>query len=608
MKAFRILSLFLVLSCLFTGCTQSQNQDETTPASAESLSTTPKETAPEVTTPEETHAPEEDIVVPEPTKELVAVTIVAGETEAEQFAAAELQKHLEIKGVSVEADAFPITLSIDSALGDDSYRIEGAANVTDEQNGDEYINIIGGNSRGVIYGVVRFLEDYAGTRFFTYELETHTPDPVAVPQSILIDYQPVFEYRDTNWNVVLNDPAFCAKIGMNGYHGNITDDIGGCIVYGEDLFVHTLGWLTETSYPYPKFDVNPCLALNTPQGQENLAKVIKNVRKALEKDPTIDIVSVSQNDTKAHCECDACLAIEAEEGSPAGTLLRFVNAVAENLEADYPNLTIDTLAYKYTRKAPTKTVPRENVCVRLCSIECHFNHPLTTESCETCSAFRHDLIEWGKICDNIYIWDYNTNFSYYLSFFPNLHVLRENMQLFADNNVKGVFCHGNMEGPSGEFGELRAYLLTKLMMYPYMTEEEYYAHMDEFLAAYYGAGWENIRAYIDQLSLVALPGAGQTIYHDPFCAISTTLYRALERAIIKWWDAAEAEAGDRLEYVQRSRLHCRYTYLMMHPNAEESEKLINEVEGLGMAWREGRYHVDLENSDLSKGPGRWTYK
>lgn len=606
MKAFRILSLFLVLSCLFTGCNQSQNQDETTPASAESLSTMPKATAPEVTTPEET-PPEEDIVVPEPTKELVAVTIVAGETETEQFAAAELQKHLEIKGVSVEADAFPITLSIDSTLGDDSYRIEGAANVTDEQNGDEYINIIGGNSRGVIYGVVRFLEDYAGTRFFTYELETHTPDPVAVPQSILVDYQPVFEYRDTNWNAVLNDPAFCAKIGMNGYHGNITDDIGGCIVYGEDLFVHTLGWLTETSYPYPKFDVNPCLALNTPQGQENLAKVIKNVRKALEKDPTIDIVSVSQNDTKAHCECDACLAIEAEEGSPAGTLLRFVNAVAENLEADYPNLTIDTLAYKYTRKAPTKTVPRENVCVRLCSIECHFNHPLTTESCETCSAFRHDLIEWGKICDNIYIWDYNTDFAYYLSFFPNLHVLRDNMQLFADNNVKGVFCHGNMEGPSGEFGELRAYLLTKLMMYPYMTEEEYYAHMDEFLAAYYGAGWKNIRTYIDQLSLVALPGAGQTIYHDPFCAISITLYRALERAIIKWWDAAEAEAGDRLEYVQRSRLHCRYTYLMMHPNAEESEKLINEVEGLGMAWREGRYHVDLENSDLSKGPGHWSY-
>ncbi len=607
MKAFRILLLFLVLSCFLVGCNKSIQQDETHHTTVVPWETTPKATTSNSPSPE-APPPEEDIVLPIPTKKLLSVTILAGETETEQFAAAELQKHLEMKGVSVKTDAFPITLSIDSTLGNDAYRIEGEANVTEEQNGDEYLNIIGGNGRGVIYGVVRFLEDYAGTRFFTYELETHTPDPVTIPQSILIDYQPVFEYRDTNWNTVLNDPTFCAKIGMNGYHGNITDDIGGGIVYGEDLFVHTLGWLTETDYPYPKFDVNPCLALNTVKGQENLAKVIKNVRAVLQKDPTVSIVSISQNDTKAHCECDACLAIETEEGSPAGTLLRFVNAVAENLEADYPNLTIDTLAYKYTRKAPTKTVPRDNVCIRLCSIECHFNHPLTTENCETCSAFRHDLIEWGKICDNIYIWDYNTNFSYYLSLFPNLHVLRENMQLFADNNVKGVFCHGNMEGPSGEFGELRAYLLTKLMMNPYMTEEEYYRHMDEFLAAYYGAGWENIRAYIDQFSSFAILGAGHTIYHDPFCSISITLYRASERAVNKWWDAAEAAAGDRLEYVQRSRLHCRYTYLMMHPNAEKAAELIEEVESLGIAWREGRYHVDLEKSNLGKGPGTWTYK
>ena len=597
MKLFRFLAIALLLPCILIGC-NTPTPEQTTPQT-----TTPVDTTPEVSTPDCM----EPVTPPVATMKLTHVTISAGETETEQFAAAELQKHLEIKGVSVEKDAFPITLLIDSSLGDDAYRIEGAANVTEEQNGDEYLNIIGGNGRGVIYGVVRFLEDYVGTRFFTYELETHTPDPVTVPQSILIDYQPVFAYRDTNWNVVLNDPTFCAKIGMNGYHGDITDGIGGCIVYGEELFVHTLGWLTETDYPYPKFDVNPCLALNTAEGQENLAKVIKNVRAVLEKDPTIDIVSVSQNDTKAHCECDACLAIEAEEGSPAGTLLRFVNAVAEDLEADYPHLTVDTLAYKYTRKAPTKTVPRDNVCIRLCSIECHFNHPLTTESCEICSAFRYDLIEWGKICDNIYIWDYNTDFSYYLSFFPNLHVLRDNMQLFADNNVKGVFCHGNMEGPSGEFGELRAYLLTKLMMYPYMTEEEYYAHMDEFLAAYYGAGWKNIRSYIDQVSALALNGPGHTIYHQPFTAVNENFYRVIEDRVTKLWDEAEELAADRLPYVQRSRLHWRYMQLMLHPDAEKAAALIAEVEGLGMAWREGRYHVDLEKSNLNKGPGHWTY-
>ena len=605
-----LLVILLLLSSVLMACTPSNQAEEgTSPEQTTIENTTPEEitpeaTTPEVTTPEET-TPTEPIV---PTKVLQTVTISAGDSSVEQLALAELQKHLEIKGVSVADGGFPISLLIDESLGDDSYRIEGAANVTEEQTGDEYVNIIGGNGRAVYYGVVRFLEDFAGTRFFTYELETHTANPVALPETVFIDYKPVFEYRYTSWNAMSKDPLFCVKSGMNGNHGGITEELGGRISYGSGLGVHTLGWLTETTYPYPGYAPNPCLALDSPEGQENLEKVIKNVRSVLEQNPNVNIVSVSQNDTEAHCECDYCKAIEAEEGSPAGVLLRFVNAVAENLEADYPDLTVDTLAYKYTRKAPLITKPRENVCVRLCSIECHFNHPLTTQTCSTCSKFCNDLIEWGKICENIYIWDYTTDFAYYLSFFPNLHVLRENMQLFANNNVKGMFEQGNSQGPSGEFGELRAYLLAKLMMNPYMSEEEYYTHMDEFLAAYYGAGWQNIRKYIDQISSLALIGPGHTIYHQPFTAVNDNYYRVLEKNINKWWDAAEAAAGDRLEFVKRSRLHWRYMELMLHPDEEKAIVLIQEVEGLGMAWREGKYHVDIENSNLSKGPGMWSYK
>ena len=593
-----LLGVLLLLPLALSSCKDDKNESTTPQA------TTPIAITPEITTPD----CGEEIIVPDPLKELTTVSILAGETPTEQLAAAELEKHLTLKGVTVGEGGFPITLSIDSSLGDDCYRIEGAANVTEEMTGDEYLHIVGGNGRGVFYGVVRFLEDYAGTRFFTYELETHTPDPVAIPKTILVEYAPVFEYRYTSWYAATRDPLFCVKSGMNGDHGGITAEMGGNIAYGKGLGVHTLGRLTETTYPYPGYAPNPCLALTTPEGQANLEKVIKNVRAVLAEDPNAKIVSVSQTDTEEHCECEQCLAIEAEEGSPAGVLLRFVNAVAENLEADYPDIIVDTLAYKYTRKAPTVTKPRDNVCVRLCSIECHFNHPITTETCKICSAFRYDMVEWSKICNNIYVWDYTTNFSYYISFFPNLHVLRENMQFFADHNVKGMFEQGNGQGLSGEFGELRTYLLGKLMMYPYMTEEEYYTHMDEFLAAYYGGGWQNIRAYIDQVSSLAILGDGHTIYHQPFTSVNDNFYRVIEDGVTKWWNKAEAEAGDRLEYVQRSRLHWRYMQLMLHPNATKAAELIAEVEGLGMAWREGRYHVDLEKSNLNQSPGMWTYK
>lgn len=590
-----LVAVVTLVLCLTLGGKNS-TPEETTPNTTTPSMTTPEDTTPEETTPEEPEAP---IV---PTKLLTSVSITAGESSVEQLAADELEKHLLARGVEINESGLPITLTIDSSLGDDAYRIEGAANVTEEKNNAEYVNIIAGNGRGVFYGAVRFLEDFVGVRYFTYELETYLDVPVALPETISIDYTPVFEYRYTSWYAMSKDPLFCLKSGMNGNHGGITEELGGHMSYASGLGVHTLGVLSETTYPYPGYAPNPCLT-----DPEVFATVLKNVRAALEKDPTVNIISISQNDKEEYCHCERCAAIDEEEGSPAGTLLRFVNAIAENIAEDYPNVIVDTLAYKYTRKAPLITKPRENVCVRLCSIECHFNHPLTTESCKTCSAFREDIIAWNEICDNLYIWDYTTDFSYYISYFPNLHVLRENMQFYADHNVKGMFEQGNGQGLSGEFGELRAYLLAKLMMNPYMSEEEYYTHMDEFLAGYYGAGWKNIRAYIDQLSILAIQGPGHTIYHQPFTGISSTLYRALEKAINKWWNAAEAEAGDRLAYVQRSRFHWRYMELMLHPDEEKAKQLIADVEGLGMAWREGRYHVDISKSDLNKGPGHWTY-
>ena len=609
MKRFLSLLLALLLLLGATACNQTPSNSETTPNTTTPTPTTPAQTTPEPTTPPEIVDPP---VVVEPTKELTSVTVILeNETAPVQTAAEELKKHLAAKGVAiVENGGFPIYLNIDASLGDDSYTITGSA-VVDETapltDAIEFISITGGNGRGVIYGVTRFLEDYAGVGFFYYELETHSADPVAVPASISIEYTPVFEFRYTNWHCMTVDPTFATKLGLNGNINDISidsslaEELGGYITYGSGLHVHTLGKLTETGGPYPAYAVNPCLT-----DPKNLETAIKNVRAIIAEIPEANIISVSQNDTKAHCECENCAAVDAEEGSPAGTLLRFVNAIAENLEADYPDLTIDTLAYKYTRTPPKITKPRENVCVRLCTIECHFNHPLTTESCKTCTKFREDLAGWNEICDNLYIWDYTTNFSFYLAFFANLHVLRDNMQFFADNGVKGIFEQGNSSGPSGEFGELRAYLLAKLMMNPYMTQEEYDRHMDEFLAAYYGEGWTHIREYIDQLSSLANMGEPQGIYHRPTIAINANFYSILEDTITKWWDKAEAEAGDRLEYVQRSRLQWRYLQLILHPNAEIAKPFVEDVEGWGVAWREGLHYISADQ-DLGIRPDNWKF-
>ena len=90
---------------------------------------------------------------------------------------------------------------------------------------------------------------------------------------------------------------------------------------------------------------------------------VDSVRKALNANPKGRIISISQNDWPYSCQCEKCLAMDKDEGSASGTLLRFVNAIAERLEPEFPDVVFDTLAYQHTRPVPTITKPRHNVCV-----------------------------------------------------------------------------------------------------------------------------------------------------------------------------------------------------------------------------------------------------
>ena len=586
-----LLVVALLLPTLLIGCQKPTveiiptDTIETTPQNTTPESTTPESTTPEETTPEETTPPEEEVVLPPALSAqnvLNRICVTSGESESEIFAAKELTSYLSKKGITADASGFPISVYIDEALGKECFSID--ATVSGENIG---MTIVGGDGHGVLYGVYKFLEEYAGVRYFMPDLEKIYDGDVVLKDGNLLSYTPYFESRRLNWNCVTKSALWCSKQGINGHDGILTSDkFGGKEVYASGLFVHTLGKLTETG---GGASPNPCLS-----SEENYQKVLKNVREILEKDPTVNIVSISQNDNNEYCTCSNCAAVDREEGSPSGLMLRFVNRIAEELEADYPNLVIDTLAYNYTQKPPQITKPRHNVCVRVCSIRCCFMHPLTEcpdapgpngEIWTRTSTFVKDLEAWGEICDRIYIWDYTTNFRYYVPTYANFGALRENMQFYHENGARGMFPQGNSQSVSGEFGELRAYLLAKLMWNPYMTEEEYYRHMDEFLEAYYGEGWEYIRKYIDKTTELASDGC-MFIYESPFEGITEQEYRANEEDFEAWWSAAEELAGNRTKYVRRSRLQWRYIKLLLHPNEVDEAALYSDITFYNIRWAE----------------------
>ena len=114
----------------------------------------PEQSATENTTLAQTQPSDPGEGISPTAKKITAVSILTNDDTVEFTAALELLKHLEAKGVPWSHNGFPIELSIDPSLGDDAYRIEGSVNVRGEENKEEYLHIIGGNGRGVIYGVV----------------------------------------------------------------------------------------------------------------------------------------------------------------------------------------------------------------------------------------------------------------------------------------------------------------------------------------------------------------------------------------------------------------------------------------------------------------------
>ncbi|MBP5255990.1 MAG: DUF4838 domain-containing protein [Clostridia bacterium] len=511
-------------------------------------------------------------------RELTALKYLPGEDEVLKSAAEELSSYLfRTAGVTPDGD-FPVVIEYDGTTGRDGFNIK---------VGSDQITISCGGGGGPMHGVYGFLTHYAEMRFFTPETEYHGSGVINVDEDYA--YTPVFEYRQSDWHCG-DDISWSLKNGIN--NRPIPEKLGGHIRYG--AFVHTIGFLTGTPQ-----DSQPCLS-----DPALLEKAKGAVRDILKKDPGCTIISVSQNDNLNFCKCGKCAAVDEAEGSHMGTLLRFVNEIADDVKDDYPHVVIDTLAYQYTRKPPRLTRPRKNVCVRLCSIECCFCHPLTDSSCERNRAFYDDIIAWNKICDRLYIWDYVTDFAHYVPTYPNFGVLRENMRFFADHHVKGMYPEGAWNAPvSGEFAELRAYILARLMWNPYMSSADYSKEIDAFLAAYYGGGWRMIRAYIDVMCALTVD-RHMGIATPPSEYLDYEKLAALENTIDSLWDEAEKEAGDRLDAVVRSRIQWRYLKLELHPDPEKGRQLNSDCERLDIKWNEW-LPVDPEKADFGLPPSRW---
>lgn len=401
----------------------------------------------------------------------------------------------------------------------------------------ENIHISGGSEEATSNAVFEFLENYLGCKWYAPNAEYIPVSPTITLNTIDYNYTPDIVTRTVHSRLFYENEEFAER------HKVTTEAFPH---YAPEAKVHTFHRFMPEEIFYksnPEYyalrgekRLPTQLCLTNP----SVLEIVKDSVSALfKRDPKASVVSVSQDDNQQYCQCENCHAINEEEGSPAGTMIHFVNKVAKS----FPEKTISTLAYQHTRKPP-KTAPSENVLITLCSIECDRSGSIA----EKCKDFADDLSGWSKLTDNIRIWDYTTQFTNFLAPFPNMHSLQPNIKLFRDNNAKWVFeQHSN--NPS-ELFELRSYLTAKLLWNP---DQDFDALVTEFTNGYYEEAGPFIKKYIDLIHSKIQEDEDffLFLYGDPSEAFSSYLNPEFLQNYTELFNDAEKAVSDKPELVNR---------------------------------------------------------
>jgi hypothetical protein len=435
-------------------------------------------------------------------------------SQPEQHAAAELQKYLfEISGFlmpvihEAEQDDKLIYVGFKGAPESLLKDLKPLAFAEEEyiiRSNGESLLIAGGGSRGTLYGVIGYLSDYLGCRWYTKEV-VKTPRQTTISLSKIEDRQkPSFDYREVCWREAY-DVDWSIHNRLIPSRLAIPDSLGGSFVIyptrGHTFYLLLPPDKYFSTHPEYFSEVNGVrkgteaqLCLTNP---EVLKIATAKVFEWIKENPNATTYSVTQNDGEGFCECKNCKKIDDAEESHAGTLLHFINNIADSVKKVYPRVKLQTFAYAYTEIPPKTVRPADNILVELCHYNYCSAHAL--ESCSNHKTFTERLERWFAISDKVTVWDYCTNFANYLMPFPNFETFKKDVKYYKDHSAYGLYAEGaNTVGKNGggEFGELRSWVFSQLM---WNADRNPQTLIDEFVTNVYGPAGQYISQYINLL-------------------------------------------------------------------------------------------------------------
>ena len=342
--------------------------------------------------------------------------------------------------------------------------------------------VLGADSYGVLYGVYDLLKVLIDFEVYRYDEITVTEKSLLKLPDLNMSDAPDVAWREPTYGSVWDVQAgtrmrFQRKIWMT-QNANFVHN-----TFGEYLPPSTY----MSAHPNWYSDNQSQLCYTAHGNEEDLLAMQEIVLSRMKDLVTIyfskgdyrSLLSFTHEDTRAWCGCKSCGALKEQYGTDAGAVVRFINPVAEQLQAwleeTYPGhpVYITIFAYYATENAPVKEVdgtyvaidetviPEDNVMILYAPITADYYNSFNGKSN---SGYKTTMDKWASISKNMGFWLYQANFQNYMLWFDTFNSIQENYQLLKDNGAIYFFDQGRHNaGSLTGFDDLKVYLNSKLM-------------------------------------------------------------------------------------------------------------------------------------------------
>ena len=468
--------------------------------------------------------------------------IISGGTPAEVFAGKELKDFL-YQSTSVN---FPLTEVFTEKLKKPIFSIGNTKllqnskkkDLLKDVKDDGYVMFVeedtfflsGKTPRGTLNGVYGFLQKFCGVRFFS-EVETYVPElkTLEFEDDFYMLDNPSFSSRTFFTGIGVRNPVFNARSRMSCPYvcGGNQDYLGGNFNDWECSSPHTyLDYVPYKKYAekHPEWfstsnerDAWICLTNGVNEDgtldesmEESVVKtVIEELKRRIISNKVAKYFVIGQTDDDTNCQCDRCKASYArldngywyENRGIQETILVFINCIAREikkwLKTYDPNreVYIVSLAYRGTLHPPVfkdkfgkfkpispLVVPEDNVKILYCASGGCQTHKLGNKHCLKATRTNEDLLGWSALGASLMVYDYSTNFSNVLWYYPYLKTLSDKLKKYKDYGVEAIYTQAlHLEGKNFDT-LLQQYLYSQLF---WNIDLDLKALLEEFYDKYF---------------------------------------------------------------------------------------------------------------------------